>query len=675
MQSHLPAAFHRRLFQKSMRLFGKLPAASAAAIPGLAGAFCLLVGPASGAWVSPSARCSARSSFSSSASSHTTPSPGLRSTAAPPEQPGIVDNSPTTVPSSDPPTPRVVGEGVLVSAFPGGLSAVRLIEDALDSTGDQNADVAIGGPGIAGPSNRAGGGISGDMQGREVVFPNGSTGVVVAHRPPIAFVYNGDHASDSNDGKVKIMRSMASVSITPNGEDESLKRAIFAPIPQVKDIALIDNPMLTGITAFDTLSPIGQGQNMLLIGHDLQEMRDYSMDFIRTQIRNGRNTKCVYASTTQSEDDVINRMKMYGIDGEVHVLAPEKIDADATHEASRAAEAVSIAGSACAVGEIYALQRGMNALVVIDTIDYHKLLWDTTTRCLVDVYGVDAVVKGDRDGGASSEMRAFYSSLIQRSGRYKQSRGGGSVTLLLLTTIPRGDTSSDAVFDESEFEQGPEKLKERVKMLVKRNIPLTAENLRKVDIPIPTEGGRRLVLQHVDDLISMSDGQIWFDERLEAQGRHPPLDPQRSVTRIGVGADTNSRADAPALRRIAERLRLDLSQASSMDGAEETKASQRQIRRKNALLLAMHQRPGLGGRRLSESCVALLAASEGHLDDSVAAGILAGTEEGEKLMQGLADHVLLVAADAVDEVDESMDLTESARDDIRRAIASFFEET
>jgi hypothetical protein len=55
--------------------------------------------------------------------------------------------------------------------------------------------------------------------------------------------------------------------------------------------------------------------------------------------------------------------------------------------------------------------------------------------------------------------------------------------------------------------------------------------------------------------------------------KSPSIDPQRSITRIGIGADTDSRADAPAIRRIAEGVRLDLAQAASMDGAESTTAS------------------------------------------------------------------------------------------------------
>ena len=39
-------------------------------------------------------------------------------------------------------------------------------------------------------------------------------------------------------------------------------------------------------------------------------------------------------------------------------------------------------------------------------------------------------------GGSSSEMRGFFSSLIQRAARFNAKRGGGSVTLILLSTLP-----------------------------------------------------------------------------------------------------------------------------------------------------------------------------------------------------------------------------------------------
>ena len=249
------------------------------------------------------------------------------------------------------------------------------------------------------------------------------------------------------------------------------------------------------------------------------------------------------------------------------------------------------------------------------------------------------------------------------------------MTLVLICELPKlsgGD--EDTVFSEDDFEGGSEKVKARIQLLTKKGIPLTAANLRKIDIPVPSasEGKRRLVLQHIDDLISMSDGQIWLDETLREAGQYPPIDPQRSITRVGIGADTDSRADAPALRRVAEGLRLALSQAANMEGAEDTNASKKQIRTRKALLLAMHQKEGSGGRSLSESCTVLLAASKGHLDDAIDEGKTAGTEAGQLLIEALLDHVQKVAPNAMASIDQTLDLAEETQKEIMEAIESFF---
>lgn len=641
---------------------------------------------------------------------------------------------------------NVIAEGTIVSQYPGGLCAIRLKDDFTNSPSQPLVDatppsassaaaVVVVSPSstlsveptVADVTTKTSSSSSssssfvpsvyynGDLQGKQVLFADGTTtGIVVAHRPPVVFVYSTNNSTNNNnnmvtdtplDGLVKVMDAPATISVsaetalttgdvidflgnsikagtTTDAADRNplQRRAIFSPIPQVKDIALINHPMLTGVTMLDTLAPMGRGQNMLLVGHDVNEMRGYAMDLLQTQIRDGRQTKCIYALTDRTnhqQDNVLKMMEQRGLDQHVHVIVPTLNEENVLQndEASRAGRAIAVASAACALGEIFALEKGINALVVVDTIDQYKKLWDTTTRVLVDVFGPDAVVKGDREGGASSEMRAFYSSLIQRSAQYKLNRGSGSVTLLLMTTIPRMNSESDEVFQESDFESCGEKIKTRVKMLVEKNIPLTAVNLRKIDIPIPlsSEGERRFALQHVDDLISMSDGQIWLDERLEATGQFPPVDPQRSLTRIGIGADTDSRADAPALRRIAERLRLEISQAADLAGAEQNEASKKQRQRNNALLLAMHQKAGAGGRRLSESCVAILAASQGYLDKSLENGVVAGSGAGEQLIQSLMDHVLLTAPTAMASIDDSLDLGNNERQELTDAIAVFFQ--
>ena len=448
-------------------------------------------------------------------------------------------------------------------------------------------------------------------------------------------------------------------------------RDIFAAIPKVADIALINSPMLTGETMIDALAPIGRGQNMLVVGSNFAQMRGLATDFFSTQVQAG-STKCIYA-ITHDEEAALERLKNAGILDNVIVVSVCNKSADPV---TKAAEATAVAATACAIGEAFAHAEGKNSLVIVDSIDDFKILWDCTTRVLVDVFGIDSVVKDDRNGGASSEMRGFYSALIQRAGQFKEKKGGGSVTLALLTSIPGNDGMNDEsiVHAVEEFDDCSDKIKARLDVLVKKNIPLTAANLRKIDIPIPsvTEGQKRLVLQHIDDLMSMTDGQIWFDEKLAQQGQEPPMDPQKSVTRIGIGADTTSRADAPAVRRMVEGLRLDLSQAASMDGAEVNAASSKQFRKRNAWFLAMHQEPGQGGRTLAESCIALLAASIGALDDTIEAGGLAGTDLGQSTIQDLIAHVQSVAPDAVREINDSLDSSAARRTELVDAINSFF---
>lgn len=519
-----------------------------------------------------------------------------------------------------------------------------------------------------------------------MVFPNGQAGVVVTHRPPLVFVYTDMDEFEETDETVAILDNLASVTVneemkavdcfgrsleqSTSLDADGPKRAIFSPIPKVSDIALINTPLITGVTMFDALAPIGKGQNMLMVGSDADDMRGYVCDFLLTQ---RKKAKCIYAAT--EGDEVVTEMlsKAGLLDDVILVAEKSKETAD---EASKAAEATVVAATACAIAESFALENGEDTFVVIDNINRHKKLWDATTRVLVDVFGIDAVVKGDRDGGASSEMRAFFSSLIQRSAKFKKTRGGGSVTLLLMAVVPSmSSEGEDAVFKPEDFAGSPDKVRERIDLLVKRNVPLNVANLRKIQIPIPSssEGLRRLSLQHVDDLISMSDGQIWLDEKLKEAGRRPAMDFQRSVTRIGIGADTESRADAPAVRRVVEGLRLDLSQAEHMEGADfGTNASVKQKQNAQAWLLAMHQTPASGIRLLSESCSVLLAASRGYLGASIDEGIVAGTKEGNDLVTDLLAHVKREAPSAMESIDETLDLTPAIRDDIENAIKSFF---
>ena len=540
---------------------------------------------------------------------------------------------------------------------------------------------------------------------------------------------------------ISLMVSDDGSSISSSGESSSSSssssRPIFVPIPKISDIGLIDSPLVSGITAIDALTPIGKGQNMLVIGNadgddnndkssTTTNKRGWMINFLRNVIENSRDSsssgeegkdktlmRCYYGLTAGDNtvrSNLLNRLKEAGIqDDVVTVLSTRNYNVKdeedggsggneslSTEKAMSAAEAVAVAATACSLGEHHALTTGGDSLVFIDDINLHKSLWDVTTQFLVQVYGVDAVVEADLQGAGSSEMRGYFSGLIQRAARFNVKKGGGSVTLILLSTLP-GDEDQDAntsggkeeeepTFEASDFDNMSEKIKTRISMLVKAKVPLTPTNLKKIQIPLPqtsdAENAKRLALQHVEDLISMSDGQIWLDDALAKSGRSPPLDPSRSITRVGVGADTVScRADAPALRSVVGSLRFEFQQAmdvmesksttTATTGSAAIVGNKKQVQRRDAFLLAMHQESNQM-RKLSHECIALLAASRGHLDAVLAKGGLAGTVEGRQAIDGLIDFVEKNASGVVTEIDSTLDMSVEGRSVLEDTITSYF---
>jgi len=570
-----------------------------------------------------------------------------------------------------------------------------------------------------------------NLLGNTIILPNGGKGVVIAQRFPMIFVLcdsavNADKIDKDleNTCDFKILSTAASIGVgdflfgttidsnsnpvhvCDDGTVKDLKkieemgehfvdRALFAPTPNVADIALIDSPLLTGYLMVDSLVPIGKGQNMLVIGEGCNDsdvegvgQRDFLIGTLKTQLaeatKNGRSTKCVYALTTADPNvrlQVIQQLTDANLMDKI-VVVTSRLSKSQSIESedlvSFAAEGIAVAATACAIGEAFAISKGDDSLVIVDNIDQHKAFWDWTTRILVKVYGVDAVVKADIEGGASSEMRAFYSDLIQRAGRFKKEKGGGSVTLTLVTNLPGafgGEEEDKIVFSPSDFDNSSEKVKERISILSKKGIPLIPVNLRKIQIPVPvssdTEKERRFALQHLDDLISMSDGQIWLDEKLYKKGQRPAVDPQRSITRVGVGADIKCRPDAPAMQSVATGLRFEFAQAVGLEGAGANSGVDKQILKKNAYLFAMNQNSD-NVRLLSENCVALLASSLGLLDKYVQNDGCFDQDVKLKVIQELLAHVRQSIPETMDEIDETLELTSSMQSEVESVIKQFF---
>jgi len=164
------------------------------------------------------------------------------------------------------------------------------------------------------------------------------------------------------------------------------------------------------------------------------------------------------------------------------------------------------------------------------------------------------------------------------------------------------------------------------------------------------------------NVIAITDGQIVFDTTVFNLGIKPPVDVGLSVSRVG-GA-----AQAPAMRRLASALRLELAQFEEVSrfarfGAEVDSATRSQIRRGErlrAVLTQSLQKPF----SLAAEVVVLLAATQGFLDNVRVSDVPALEDE-------LLDYVETEEPDLFYELNHSGDLSDEMRDILHSRFAEY----
>jgi F-type H+-transporting ATPase subunit alpha len=115
------------------------------------------------------------------------------------------------------------------------------------------------------------------------------------------------------------------------------------------------------------------------------------------------------------------------------------------------------------------------------------------------------------------------------------------------------------------------------------------------------------------NVISITDGQIYLESDLFFSGVRPAVNVGISVSRVGGNAQTK------AMKKIAGRLRLDLSQYRELEafaqfGSELDEATQRTLARGERMVATLNQ-PQYDPWPLEEQVVALYAGVNGYLDD------------------------------------------------------------
>jgi F-type H+-transporting ATPase subunit alpha len=189
----------------------------------------------------------------------------------------------------------------------------------------------------------------------------------------------------------------------------------------------------------------------------------------------------------------------------------------------------------------------------------------------------------------------FYDDLSKHADAYRQ------LSLLLRRPPGREAFPGDVFYLHSRLLERACKLSDELGGGSMTALPVVETQAGDVSAYIPT------------NVISITDGQIYLQSDLFLSGVRPAINVGISVSRVGGNAQVR------AMRQVAGRLRLDLSQYRELEafaqfGSELDKATQDTLARGERLVATLNQ-PQYDPWPIEEQVVALYAAVNGYLDD------------------------------------------------------------
>merc|ERR1711872_800279 len=256
-------------------------------------------------------------------------------------------------------------------------------------------------------------------------------------------------------------------------------RLLESPAPGIIDRRSVYEPMQTGITAIDSMIPIGRGQRELIIGDRQTGKTAIAIDTIINQKRfndaadEKKKLFCIYVAVGQKRSTVAQIVKRL-------------TDADAmkysivvSATASDAAPLQYLAPySGCAMGE-YFRDNGMHAVIIFDDLSKQATAYRQMSLLLRRPPGREAY---------PGDVFYLHSRLLERAAKMSDAMGGGSLTALPVIETQAGDVSAYT----------------------------------------PT------------NVISITDGQIFLETELFYKGIRPAINVGLSVSRVGSAAQTKS---------------------------------------------------------------------------------------------------------------------------------------
>jgi F-type H+/Na+-transporting ATPase subunit alpha len=189
----------------------------------------------------------------------------------------------------------------------------------------------------------------------------------------------------------------------------------------------VHEPLMTGITAIDGMTPIGRGQRELIIGDRQTGKTAVAIDAIINQKTQPDRPICIYVAIGQKESNVANIQKVLEDNGAMEYTII--VSASATN-----APALQFLApySGAAIGE-YFMDKGQHALCVYDDLSKHAAAYRAMSLLLRRPPGREAY---------PGDVFYLHSRLLERAAKLSKKLGAGSLTALPIVETQAGDVSA-----------------------------------------------------------------------------------------------------------------------------------------------------------------------------------------------------------------------------------------
>lgn len=342
----------------------------------------------------------------------------------------------------------------------------------------------------------------------------------------------------------------------------------------------VDEPVMTGYKAVDTMIPIGRGQRELIIGDRQTGKTALAIDAIIAQKDSG--IKCVYVAIGQKRSTIANVVRKLE---ETGALAYTTV---VVASASEPAALQYIAPySGCTMGE-YFRDRGEDALIVYDDLSKQAVAYRQISLLLRRPPGREAY---------PGDVFYLHSRLLERASRvnadYVEAFTNGEV---------KGKTGSLTA------------------------LPIIETQAGDVSAFVPT------------NVISITDGQIFLESNLFNSGIRPAVNAGISVSRVGGAAQTK------IIKKLSGGIRTALAQyrelaAFAQFASDLDDATKQQLEHGERVTELMKQKQ-YAPMSIADQAAVIYASNEGYLADVPVEKI--GAFEEALLRNLRADHASLM---------------------------------